>query len=557
MSIKNQIFEIVRTHKLIKARQIVSILNNDYNMSITKTQVNSELYKMKTSGSATINSNYQWATTNSQVSKPKKTQSTKSPVATPAFTFTEDQQRIINLDTQGNLLIRGQAGSGKTTVLAARAGRILSGVSKGSMLFLTYNAALCAYVRKSFKTANINNQVHVLTFHEWTKRFASKMGYEFGNWANTKTKTDLIKYVLSSTQESAPPHRLYSIKDDSRLLPWWLEEISWIYGQGIVQQDMYVKAERTGRGTAIRLSNVDRKIVWDIFEKYNAELVDEGLEDYDNAGGVIIRQLEQKNIPDSLRYDHIFIDEVQDFHQSWLMALSPIARTSLSMAGDLAQKIYKRNFTWKSAGIEVHGGRSKRLGGSFRTTKQIMEVALSLTDNTDIHNAEDYIAPTLPHKTGPKVLRICRNTPKEAYSEGCKHIKSHFSRLRAKSVAVALPMNRQAYGVKKHLSQLGIQCSVAKGGTLGSFSGGITITTFHQLKGLEFDHIVLMGLNDGNFPGIFTEHIGEEDIIDELCSLRRLIYVAMTRAKSSLTLVGSNPFCHFFKESPTTLFDDI
>ncbi len=554
--------EIVRTHGPVKARQIVSILTNDYNLNITKSDVNSILYRLKSNEEAIINSSYQW-TLDKVNSSPKKNSSnhtcysSQTPQANAKFEYTDEQKRIINLDTNGNLLIRGQAGSGKTTVLAARAGNILASVSKGSMLFLTYNTALCSYVRKTFHDANLCKQMRITTFHEWAKTTSKDLGLDFGKWAESRWKAETIKNIIRTTSSETNEHRLYSTENG--LLVWWEEEISWIYGQGIDELDDYLHSERTGRGTSIRISAVDRQIIWDIFQKYNAELDDENFEDYDNAGGLIRKVLKKNNtiLPEKVRYDHVFIDEVQDFHQSWLLALAPVARTSLSMAGDLAQKIYKRNFTWKSVGIEVRGGRSRRLGGSHRTTKQIMDIALKMADNVDILNSEDYVIPTIPNKNGPIVTRILRSTPREAYSAGSMYVKEKFGRLRAKSVAVALPINKQAYGAKNGLNKLGVSCEVMKGNSLGKFSGGIVVTTYHQLKGLEFDHIILMGLDDSTFPQKFIEGVKEEDLNDELYCLKRLLYVAMTRAKESLTIIGSKPFCRFFNETLDSSFDDV
>jgi len=70
-------------------------------------------------------------------------------------------------------------------------------------------------------------------------------------------------------------------------------------------------------------------------------------EDYDNPAGLLLRALEEQGgiFPDALRYDHLMIDEVQDFDKSGLLAAVKVPRVSLSLAGDLAQKIYRRNFT--------------------------------------------------------------------------------------------------------------------------------------------------------------------------------------------------------------------
>ena len=55
--------------------------------------------------------------------------------------------------------------------------------------------------------------------------------------------------------------------------------------------------------------------------------------------------------------------------------------------------------------------------------------------------------------------------------------------------------------------------------------------TMHSAKGLEFPHVFLVGMEDGLFPGMRA--IGDRDEMEEE---RRLCYVAITRAKRTLTI---------------------
>jgi len=59
---------------------------------------------------------------------------------------------------------------------------------------------------------------------------------------------------------------------------------------------------------------------------------------------------------------------------------------------------------------------------------------------------------------------------------------------------------------------------------------GVTIMSIHASKGLEFDHVFVIGLEDGILP--FTLYEDKTDIDEE----RRLLYVAMTRARVGLYL---------------------
>ena len=59
---------------------------------------------------------------------------------------------------------------------------------------------------------------------------------------------------------------------------------------------------------------------------------------------------------------------------------------------------------------------------------------------------------------------------------------------------------------------------------------GVLISTLHGVKGLEYDNVYIMNVNEGSMPyrkAVLEAHLEEE---------RRLFYVGMTRAKKKLCL---------------------
>jgi len=61
----------------------------------------------------------------------------------------------------------------------------------------------------------------------------------------------------------------------------------------------------------------------------------------------------------------------------------------------------------------------------------------------------------------------------------------------------------------------------------------LILSTVHSAKGQEWDSVFVLNVTDGNFPSEFAT--GKPEMIEEE---RRLLYVAMTRAKQSLSLVS-------------------
>lgn len=60
----------------------------------------------------------------------------------------------------------------------------------------------------------------------------------------------------------------------------------------------------------------------------------------------------------------------------------------------------------------------------------------------------------------------------------------------------------------------------------------VVLMTIHSAKGLEFNNVYLVGMEEGIFPGNQSIYAGTEEIEEE----RRLAYVAITRAKRNLSI---------------------
>ncbi len=78
----------------------------------------------------------------------------------------------------------------------------------------------------------------------------------------------------------------------------------------------------------------------------------------------------------------------------------------------------------------------------------------------------------------------------------------------------------------------------------------VNLMTIHLAKGLEFDRVFIVGCNEGLLPHQMSYH-NDEEIEEE----RRLMYVAMTRAKKELFLNFYNLPSRFLHEIPSELVE--
>ncbi len=84
---------------------------------------------------------------------------------------------------------------------------------------------------------------------------------------------------------------------------------------------------------------------------------------------------------------------------------------------------------------------------------------------------------------------------------------------------------------------------------------GVTLMTLHSAKGLEFDNVFLVGLEEGIFP-----HSRSFESASELEEERRLCYVGITRARKNLFLLNTKRRTLFGKTSmniPSRFIDEI
>lgn len=100
-----------------------------------------------------------------------------------------------------------------------------------------------------------------------------------------------------------------------------------------------------------------------------------------------------------------------------------------------------------------------------------------------------------------------------------------------KSITRSFEENNGIISLEEFLSEISLVSDIEE---YKNNNDVITLMTIHSAKGLEFDHVFIIGLEEGLFP-----HNNCLESLDEIEEERRLCYVAVTRAKKTLTLVNA------------------
>lgn len=466
--------------------------------------------------------------------------------------LTKNQEECINSKAT-DLLIKGIAGSGKTLVLLKKAIKLkrdaIKNNKKLTIGFFTYANTLTKYSQDLInEIENDQDMISVNTFHSYGFTLLKCINStKYSSAIYGKFKDEKLKSSIKEIKSIYPKANVLD-KD----LNFWTEEISWIKGKRITDKDTYINASRIGRGTSVRLFKKDKEIVFKVFEKYNSKLKQSKKIDFDDVANLVLDNF--NSVPDNKKFDYVLVDEGQDLSYAQLLVLRKLAKKSIVIAADHAQKIYTNSFTWKELGINVKGNASKSLGKNFRSTAEIMDLANSLIVHNKSNKGKDTdfdISKDVDKSGNKPIIYKCNNIVQEN-----EVLIELLKELNDGETVIGIPVRtnqKVKKSVIKVLDENNIEweeVSKDKYAPWSILEPGVKIVTMHSAKGLEFDVIIIPRVNDGMIPKVEKDEYDEALLEQE----RSLLYVAMTRAKEDLYLLTSK-WSKFIEEMDDRLYE--
>ena len=441
------------------------------------------------------------------------------------------QHKLASGDRSGPVRVLGGAGTGKTVLAMHRAKWLAENRTPDGrkVLFTTFTKNLAMDIEDNLKTlcsTKVMAKMEVRNLDAWVHGFMRSRKLEH------KIVYDRSKDGALQAWQAALGCKSSSVDLPDSFYNQELEHV--ILAHGVTTRDEYRAVRRTGRG--VILSRAKRDAIWPVFEEYRGQLTSRKLKEVDDAYREIASLLEKEDSNGTaLPYSAIVVDETQDFGPQalkLLRAMMPWESNDLFFVGDGHQRIYSRNRAAMSkCGIDIRG-RSRKLYLNYRTTDEIRRTAVALLEGCEVDDLDEGHDETRRYKSlshGPIPLITDANGMEEAIATGiatAKGWQAEDGDGHSKSTCVIASSQQVRNALARQFSGAGFATAVINATqNLSSDGRCIHFATMHRAKGLEFDRVIVVMPADFLGDPVETEQ------------KRKLIYVALTRAKQDAVLV--------------------
>lgn len=455
------------------------------------------------------------------------------------------QFSLIARPSAGFVAIRGTAGSGKTTVALHRIAYLAyedPSIDSGRTLFLVFSPALRDYVSHVLPALGVE-RVRVLTFREWALELRKQLFPTLPTRTRDDTPEPVMRLKLHPALLTALEQQIArnpGPQTPARAIDDWL---SVLVNRPLLEEFLNRRSE--GRRS---FSERELQSATDWCRARQDELLSWVDGDRDVPGeldpeddALLLRayQLRVGRIPraghNPLEYRHLAIDEVQDFAALEVRVLLGCLdeRKSLTLAGDTQQHVVSGSgFTsWSEffTDLGIDGTAIETLQVSYRSSREITEFALELLGSLREPD------PVITDRGGPPVevfeftdSGACVAFLAEALTELA--LEEPLA-----SVAVLTPDAETSQLYERWLVQSDVPRIHRVTEQDFRFAPGIEVSEIQQVKGLEFDYVILLDVDDENYRASDAS--------------RRILHVGATRAVHQLWVASVGRVSRLVREA--------
>ena len=448
------------------------------------------------------------------------------------------QRLLVEKSYSGSLKVTGGGGTGKTVAAIHRLKKLTEKGSMKSVLYTTFTRTLIKNISSRVRSMGIKSENCVI---ETIDKLALDMAKSYGLIPQTATVLDYGPSSRTSEEiwDGIVTDNLSQF--DTRFLKReYLDVIVYNNNKTI---DEYYRQSRTGRTQPV--NRKQRTESWNLVEQYVARKKESQLYDRNEIFNLIANHLNENGIHP---FKHVIADEIQDFSNPelrFLRALVEEGPDDLFLVGDPYQRIYNnRKIAFSQVGINVRGKRSKRLRVNYRTTEEIKRAATNVVNGCafdDFDGSPESLAGyvSLMHGDRPE-YKIYDNRNEEIaaiidFIRMCRE-----NGIEYKDIVVASYIKDSIKPVQDALHRNNIPYKNLMNEGTGN-DNGVNLSSFHNMKGLEFKVVILSDVNKKTFPYLpyGFEGLDEIEKKNHLMNQKALMYVAITRAMQKVLITGS------------------
>jgi DNA helicase-2/ATP-dependent DNA helicase PcrA len=444
-----------------------------------------------------------------------------------------EQFGLITRPTSGAVVIRGTAGSGKTTVALHRVAYLAyddPAIDSWRSLVVVFSRALRDYVSHVLPPLGVR-RVRVCTLHDWAleqrRRLFPKLPPETRDDAPAVVHK-LMHHPAMLTALAEQVARTPGARSAAQAIDDWGSALS----QAPFLADVFARVApgALSAGEIDRASDWCRQRTLDLTAALAGDPhADVALTPADDALLLRAWQLRVGPITTAdgrpLRLRHIVVDEVQDFSPLEVRILIDCLdeHRSLTLAGDTQQHVLQEaGFTsWSDffRYLGLAGTEISTLRVSYRSTHEIVAFAQAV-----LGDLREDDTPPETRRGGPPV-ELFRFTD---HGAAVAFLAAALNRLASDeplaSVAVLTPSAELSDLYARGLQSAEVPRVARVRDQEFRFAPGIEVTEVAQVKGLEFDYVVLVEVSTANYP--------------DAPHARRLLHVGATRAIHQLWLTS-------------------